>query len=322
MDLKAKLQKAFTGSDLFLSDASYGEVWGQIYQSGSNYQEQLKQISGRKTWERIFHSDNIKISEQDRIRILGFGAAITEYMIPAFNLPKAEHTAVVRLGTLANFIVTFFDYCVDTDNYSGSLLPQPSKLINNKFPEPGFIFRALINPKVKIINRLVKYYLHSLNQLPFARHRPQIIKLAHRVIKLMYEAEMQTVTRDGSKVSLRIIRRKSALPFVIMALPVWLSVEKIDKPSFILHLRWTYHLGYFFCLLDDAVDLFDDLHNDHPNYFLFDNKWLESPELIVKYVVDHGVRVKDAWNKKICAVSASSTELIFPALIRSWIGRG
>lgn len=322
MNLKAELQKAFSSSDLLLSDASYGEVWQQIYQSGASYQEELKRISGRKTWKRVFHSDNTKISEQDRIRILGFGAAITEYMIPAFNLPKAEHTTVVQLGTLANFIVTFFDYCLDTHNYKEPLLPQPSKLINNKLSELGFIFRALVNPKVKFINRLVKYYLQSIKHLPFARHRPQIVKLIHRAIKLMYEAEMQTVTGDGSNVSVRTIRRKSALPFVIMALPVWLSVEKIDKMAFILHLRWSYHFGYFFCLLDDAVDLFDDIHNNHPNYFLSDDKWLESPELIVKCVVDHGVRVRNDWNKKIRAVNVSSTELIFPALIRSWLGRG
>lgn len=322
MDLKEELQKAFSSSGLFLSDASYSEVWQQIYQSGPVYQEQLKQISGRKTWDRVFYSDTNRIREQDRIRILGFGAAITEYMIAGFNLPKAERTTLVRLGTLANFIVTFFDNCLDTGHPRQPLLPQPSKLINNKLSALDFLFRALVNPKVKLINRLVRCYLQTIKNLPYARHRPQLVELAHRAIELMYEAELQTVMRKDSKISLRMMRRKSALPFVIMALPVWLSVKEIDKPAFITHLRWSYRFGYFFCLLDDAVDLFDDINNNHPNYFLFDKKWLESPELIVKCVIDQGVRVKKNWHKETRAVDVSATELVFPALIRSWLGRG
>src|SRR5207302_2929071 len=63
-------------------------------------------------------------------------------------------------------------------------------------------------------------------------------------------------------------RRKSALPLVIMGLPVWMTTQLLDRRSYASHLRWLYRLGRFFGLVDDAADLEEDRAAGRPNCFL------------------------------------------------------
>ncbi len=104
------------------------------------------------------------------------------------------------------------------------------------------------------------------------------------------------------------------------------AIENIDNKFFKMHLMWSYRLGIFIGLLDDAIDLKEDLSNNKPNIFIKDNQVVQtmSAQSVAKVVAHKGVRIKQLWRKMILDHQHidSMSEFLFPALIRSWIGDG
>lgn len=322
-NIKNELTKAFMESDLSLSDENYGTTWRHIYQTGSEYQSVFRQKYGKKIWECAMHSDAL-ISEQDQIRIIGFGAAITEHMVLPLNLSLSDRMLVIRIGALANFIVTFFDHYLDSYNGGQVYLPRPSNILGNKLTGMLFYIRGWREPKLRLLNLMIQDYMALLKKLKFTKQRPELLALLHRTIKTMYQAELKTETTQPDIIAIKTLRQKSALPFVVMALPGWLVANEIDKSLFKLHLMWSYRFGSFIGLLDDAVDLIDDKHNNQPNVFLNENLSTDSATFVANKIAQKGVRVKQIWIKMTTEFHQNDkvSEYLFPALIRSWIGEG
>jgi len=171
--------------------------------------------------------------------LLGFGYVMTEFAIAPVIASQKPYADVLALGALANLIVCAYDALLDSGHAPTRLLRDP------------------------LIGRLVDLYFARLAGLPHA-HRA-VDRTLRRAIQRMYDAE--TATAGQPAASLREWRRKSALPFVVMGLPFWMTAPTFDFKRYREHLRWLYRLGQFFGWIDDAADLAGDRADGRLNYF-------------------------------------------------------
>ena len=175
--------------------------------------------------------------ESAAFRMLGFGYVLTEFAVaPVTAQPDAR---VPALGALANLIVSLYDGELDTGAAPGSIISGSS-----------------------LLARLVELYYSRLDALAGAGGPLEV--LLRRAIDRMYHAERFTGRGANSRA---IWRRKSALPFVVMGLPVWFAHPAARVRSCHAHLAWLYRLGRFFGWIDDAADLEDDCAACRLNYF-------------------------------------------------------
>ena len=188
------------------------------------------------------------------VRLLGFGHVMTEFVVAHRAFAERPDPAVLSLGSLANLIVSSYDGLLDSGQ-DPEEIPLRSRLTDSGIGQGS---------GDSLIARLVDLYLARLSLLPHP-HR-QIHEILRRAILRMYDAERATV--GEFEFSETNWRRKCALPFVIMGLPVWMTVPVPDAVVVRAHLAWLYRLGRFFGWIDDVSDLSEDLEAGRPNFFV------------------------------------------------------
>ncbi len=130
------------------------------------------------------------LPKRDMERILGFGAAMTIFLISPVILTDEKKNRVIRAGALANLIVSVFDAFVDDPSLNNQWLRPFSRtlkvLLKGK-RAPLQISRA---PQLKILLGLTRVYLKELKQLCSS---PEELQLLFKYIGRMYEAELATL---------------------------------------------------------------------------------------------------------------------------------
>jgi len=198
--------------------------------------------------------------ESAAVRMLGFGYVLTEFAAAPVTVPPDAR--VPALGALANLIVSLYDTELDAGAAPASIMSGGS-----------------------VVARLVELYYSRLDIL--ARAGGPLEVLLRRAIDRMYHAERSTGRGANSRA---IWRRKSALPFVVMGLPVWFAHPAARTRSCHAHLAWLYRLGRFFGWIDDAADLEDDCTAGHLNYFAG-----AAPAGMASRIALEGARILAAW---------------------------
>lgn len=260
-----ELRRAELLSDPALYKASRAEVtrYGTIESRGTI------SLVGHAAWRRTIARLPRPRSEDDCIRVLGFGRVLTEFAVAPLPLQDGDREAVSHLGALANFIVATFDQLIDAGMNRRVVLPEWTLRFLAR--TSGRVCLApvsyLLPAPPRLMVRLVAAYFRTLEELSLAQRHSHGTAMVRRLILKMYRAERQTFEPSrapGSRVE-QIVRRKASLPITALGLPGWLACSGVDRARYLWHLRWLHNLGEFVGWIDDSVDLEQDLTAGRPN---------------------------------------------------------
>jgi hypothetical protein len=235
------------------------------------------------------------------------------FVVAPLGLAGEARESVLRLGALCNFIVATYDHLVDSDPghrpplHRGSVLPG-----RHRWSARRLFARIFRPPASRLMHRLVTLYFAELRRLPHAGTRIRLRAGIERLILRMYDAEGASLNGAATE---RLLRRKSALPFVVMGLPGWLAVAEDEGGEYWWHLRWLYRLGDLFGWVDDAVDLEEDRAAGRPNRMLMD------PMTPTGIAAEAG-RLLTEWRERVRSDDAAprAEQEAFRGCLVSWLG--
>ena len=226
---------------------------------------------------RMTMGGELERKAKSAVHLLGFGRVITEFATAHLPISGKPPAAVLSLGALANLIVSTYDGLVDSGRGPDGILPR-SRLTG------GGLGRDNGDP---FVERLVDLYFAGVSCLPYP-HVPVYRTLRSAILR-MYDAERVTV--GSHECSRAVWRRKSALPFVIMGLPVWMTAPSLETGVYRAHSKWLYRLGQFFGWIDDAADLNDDRSAGRFNYLSSHM----TPQT-ARRIAHHAIRILESWD--------------------------
>jgi hypothetical protein len=284
--------RALAGAGLSPDPARFNYICGRMYHFGELEHGRLLRSIGSM----------LERDAQCAVRLLGWGHVMTEFAVASLGVPGKPDPVVLALGALANLIVSTYDGLLDSGR-------EPQRiLLRSRLTNAG----REREPSDPLIASLVDLYFERLSKLPYPH--PHLHRTLRSAILRMYDAEIETA--GSREFSLAIWRRKSALPFVIMGLPVWMSIPSMDGRAYRAHLNWLYRLGRFFGWIDDAADLDDDRAAHRLNYF---SAGIEPcmPHRIAR----QGARILEAWDGRAPLGRYGRTlRQTFLAVTWSWLG--
>lgn len=302
---------------LLPSAEQYRECWRDVYARGTELRRSLSADVGQRLWDRALPPSGDGRMPFDTVRILGFGHGLTDFIGSSLTLNAADRASVNELGALANFIVCFYDYALDRSDAPVSTLPEWAlhAMIARRPDLRLALARHFGPPEQKLMTRLVRRWFHGVSNLARRHEHNDLLAIIHRAVLSMYRSERAAPTTPVHSRRL-MLRRKNALPFVVMGLPAWLAVADVDAAALRDHLRWTYRLGLFLGAIDDANDLQTDLETGQANQFL-----LQTPPSVAA-VAARGVSINTSWyNRAICdRRDDPRIANMLTAVIASWFG--
>lgn len=303
--LQNLLRQEFISRNLIPELERYEAARQEISHIGIIERENVINSVGITTWRRTLARFKRPYAEDDCVRILGFGNALTGFAVAPLNLSSLQREAVSHLGALANFIVSTFDHLVDLGNSSRLLLPrQMLELASRSKFRSSMIAVGFVSPAAsRMMNKLVMDYFRGLEQLTYASKHASIHKRVRQTVLQMYDVENKTLKQEKNPVSERTLRRKAALPFVVMGLAAWLEMEEICPQRYWRHLRWLYRLGDFFGWIDDIADWNEDLATGHPNRLLYmqtrSKDGFEKNTNLAHLIAQKGERIVHEWERQV-----------------------
>lgn len=252
------------------SGHAYQTLRAEISRRGSVERDRIVGVVGRGTWRRAVSTLGRAAPEEDCIRVLGFGSALTEFAVAPLGLARPGADFVCALGALANLIVSLYDNWLDLGFRPAVVLPRSFlQAIADSRPwvRPCARVSAAVtlSPQRLFMMRLVAQYFSRLDALPYASRRRAVRDFATRAVARMYDAELETLRTPQMGCRARSLRRKASLPFVVLGVPAWLVVERQPSVGLGWHIRWLYRLGEFIGWIDDANDLREDLEAGRPS---------------------------------------------------------
>lgn len=273
---------------------------------------------GRHTWSRAFRAFPTPIPEVDHVRVLGFGRLLTEFSVAGTGLAPDALEQVARLGALANFIVALHDQHLDVAGGS----PLSRRAVRMAADPGGRALLAARSPFApaghRLMSTLVSSYHAGVAALPGPR-RPAVVRTLRRAIVTMYDAEGAT-TQGSAQAPPRALRRKGALPFLVMGLPAWLAGAPFGPEAYLRHLRWLYRLGDFIAWVDDVVDAGDDVRTAHPNRLVAASAAGTAPS--AARIAARGERLMREWEQRLDGRAAPSPHAAdaLRLVVCSWFG--
>jgi hypothetical protein len=211
---------------------------------------------------------------------LGAGFALTAFLIAPVPGSQTDYANLCSFGAIVNLMAVVCDRLLD----SGS--PPSSTIPTAEIAAGGGDGSA-----VMLLLRQCSRRLQTLG-----RGEP-LLRTIEKGVRRMFDAEGRTVRPDGA-LPYRFWLRKSALPFVVMALPAWSGVLDLEsRQRYLRHLRWLYGVGRFFGAIDDAADILEDSLSGHPNCWL---AWQEkSHPAAARRVATWGKQILVEWDSLV-----------------------
>jgi hypothetical protein len=287
----------------------------------------LRRLVGERTWRKGLGALPRPVADVDVVRILGFGRLLTEYAVASLNLEAAVRERVVRLGALANLIVAIYDHYVDTLPGGHAAIPRGALRVvphARRWP-PLAWYRVAGSPQRRYMARLMRIYYRRLDELgASAPACSGVAALVHRTIVRMYDAEALTRARAVPP-GKAVLRRKAALPFVVMGLPGWLAGSP-NGATLLRHLRWLYQLGILLGDIDDAVDMDADRAALQPNRLDAEIRTASDPESALdraaRRIARRAEQVVLGWRARVagCPPSHPAISRALEITVCSWFG--
>lgn len=253
---RRSLLHALVTQELMPSDDSYARVWADVSARGGSALAWIRHSAGAALLDQSAAATGH--GQGDLVRIAGFGSRLTAAAGAVIDIGAGDLERIARLGGLANLIVTSYDSLVDRSKHAAPLSSETLRRLGLT-GVPHAVGRS--SP---LVDRLVGLYLREAATLP----SPQVIEDLYLLIGRMYEAELSLATGGTS---LRAWRRKVALPFLVMVLPLWAAGQERWSGQREWQLRWIGRMGLLLGWIDDAVDLPADTAAGDLN------RWIDRP---------------------------------------------
>ena len=313
LSLREQLRLELQSAGLLLDAATYQAVRSAVSAAGATEVRRLESALGPSVWRHGLACLGRPYPDGDCRRVLGFGRVLSGFAVAPLGLAGEARERVLRLGALCNFIVATYDHLVDSDPghrsvlHRGSVAPARHRWSVRRLL--GGIFRP---PASRLMEQLVALYFAELQRLPHAGTRIRLRAGIERLIVRMYDAEGASLTGAATP---RLLRRKAALPFVVMGLPGWLAVADEQGGEYWWHLRWLYRLGDLFGWVDDAVDLEEDREAGRPNRLLTD-------PVTASGIATDAAWLLSEWRERVGSDDASrrAEQEGFRGCLVSWLG--
>lgn len=244
-----------------------------VHQRGEAIVEEIRRFHGR-SWDDALALLRSPNPEKAVVSTAGFGSLLTEFLIAPGNPGDAtRRSAAARRGAHVNLIVSLYD-----------------NLIDQGYPPQDVLPATFANGPIPLIPAMARQYVGSIWDHP---HRSSILK----AIAIMRDAQ----DRIASEGNVLFWRRKSALPWVVMALG--------GESSSVGRLSWVYRCGCFFGWLDDAMDTVNDAATGR-----FNRVNAQSPAMA--NIANLGGRVLEWWDERCRNNDARDA---FRYCVSSWV---
>lgn len=313
LPVREQLRLELRSAGLLLDATTYQSVRSAVSAAGAIEVRRLETALGPSVWRRGLACLGRPYPDGDCRRVLGFGRVLCGFAVAPLGLAGEERESVLRLGALCNFIVATYDHLVDSAPGRRPPLHRDSVApIRGRWSAGRLIAQVLRPPASRLMQQLVALYFAELRRLPHAGTHIRLREGIERLILRMYDAEGASL--NGAAPA-RLLRRKAALPFVVMGLPGWLALAEEQGGEYWWHLRWLYRLGDLFGWVDDAVDLEEDRGAGRPNRLLTD------PVTPIGIATDAG-RLLTEWRERVGLNDAGgrTEEEGFRGCLVSWLG--
>lgn len=317
----------FEQAGLIPNKKEYQKSRKEITLLGQKELPKIKEIIGFRIWDQFINKNDKKIYDDDTVRILGFGVALTEYLISPLNINDKRHYYLLRLGALTNLIITLFDWFVDSGLKRDKVLSVNFLKNVSALRIPGFLkFMPLFKPLYsKVVMKLVIHFYTLARGNSFLNLDQVSITKVNNFVFEMYKADEFAQVKNSSKSSL-FMSRKAALPFITMGLPGFF-VKKSTKITYFGYLKWLYQVGIFFGYVDDIIDYYEDISNNEPNqihHFISNSNEECEAELenISEYIAKIGKGVTGKWHQYqgILDIPPGSRDAFRTCLVSWWGG--
>lgn len=266
VDLRSVLRVELEHAGLLPDADSVRACRREVSRTGADEAAALAGRVGPTLWMDALAQLGRPFPQPDCERVLGFGAMLTAFMLPPVVIDDGLSRDVCTLGAHANLLVSLFDQVADES--PGAALPLSPAIVESACMGRGrarLAWRSRTGAPVgRLLARLLTDYVSRLDRLPCSARYRGVRALQAKAIVAMHAAELRTLG-PASSVTERVIRRKSALPFVVMGLPAWLAVGRVPAPALRAHLRWMYRVGNFLGWIDDVADVDADRAAGRPN---------------------------------------------------------
>lgn len=275
-------------------------------QSAAQIERRIQELAD-KEWPQIegLNLDPLPPTEQGKLLAKGF--ALTAFLIAPVPGVEANDKRFCALGAMVNLMVVLCDRLIDSGSPPEAVVP----------PADFSDFGSERSPVTLLLQRFLQ---HSVSDGTNEAH----CRTIHKTIRSMFDAEARTVAAK-TELPYRFWLRKSALPFVLMALPAWTGSTDSSKHPHFRQLRWLYKVGRFLGAVDDAVDFLQDARQGHPNY------WRTKQEsfypAIAERVAEWGQEVLEEWDRMVLNSQAANSgqdailRQIFTFNVWNWMGR-
>ena len=325
--LKTQLCKKFTENEFFPSTSVYNVYRHNISKRGQIfYDDVFSPLLSKTHWnslEKLFKEKNFY---PDLQRVLGFGGVLTEFLIAPLSISLDKYDDIIKLGTLANYIVTTYDMLIDSNI---SAYPISKNELNHIMNNPFNDITPFFDPDSKAHNLMlheIMIYFRELSKIVKSSHNFFIYENLKSDISNLFNAEISTKQKNFCEDNISVLIDKSALPFVIMGLPACM-IMPITNPQFVSDYRtWLYRFGNFIGLIDDVNDMVNDHNGNRPNRILIQlnksNPITETDiDYIVKDVTNFGIQIMEDWyNFPTNNLKNTSIKHVLPITVLSWFG--
>ena len=262
--------------------------------------------------------------------VIGYGQLMTRFLTAPVPLDEAACDRVVRLGGIANLIVSHFDELVDGGWPRALLLPRWALAIApTSAGRAAFRLGAVVAPPpTRLTLRLVADYFRRVAELPYVMRHAKVRADLRRTIVAMYLEEGRTPREQRRRRGDAARQKKTALPLVVLGQAAWLASPECPPALYRRHHRWLVRMGKFIRWIDDAADLTIDRDTGSANVVrrALAGRGVGADARLAAGIARRGRRLVDEWRELTGRagkeVSAEETALrsVLAAVLVAWVG--
>lgn len=324
MDIKTAKQKLWGLMDinnLLPDEDDYYRIRNIINSKGRKRLDEIICLTGKEPYDEICSAYKQNFTGDDLARILGFGECLTEYLVYPLGLNAHEKEMSIKLGALANLVVTLFDTFIDNGKLPANILSEEvlKNLSLNRHFANGSILNIPNTPDAAAILALVREYFCIAEKIVSnGGNKGMKIKLVDLIIS-MYRSEVNTLDVK----SLNDINNKSVLPFVVMGCGGLLWKDNAAEAEYSNYVNWLYEFGSLFGLLDDIVDYEDDIKFNRANSFMHNGSGTAGIECAdINNLIAKVLQIRKYWIDKVPYWFGVNDEVKYSLVVCmiSWIG--
>jgi hypothetical protein len=324
---KARLRTELDAAGLLGEPAARAACASEARALGERACVEIEALVGARTMRRALAvRRGARYAESYRY-VAGYGALMTRFVIAPLALEAQRQRELMRLGAIANIIVSYFDEMVDGGWPRALLLPRWALA----FAASGggrLVLRGAarcVPPPTRLTLCLVAEFFAAVVRLPHAARRAAVRSDLRRTIVDMYLEEGRT-PREWQRIRGAAARqKKTALPLVVLGLPGWLARAEFSAASYRCHRRWLVRLGKFVRWIDDAADMAQDRVAGSANLavraFARAGTRCTSAQALAGMMVRRGRWLLDEWSAQRAAAGAGeeSSSVVLATVLAAWL---